>query len=444
MSDFLRLFAADFKHLMMSIWSELQHKEKKSFWLHLLFSAFEGILVGGILLNEFVFLKSMHGKEFQLSGLFVITIAVYILLIFFNEFIRRTERKRVMLRWVAIVTRLPLFLFLLFPVEPAAYENTAVWQFAFLGLFLIYYLGVVVIHPTINLLLKHNYRDEHMAKLYSWATTIQKLLALVTAFGLGVILDADYYAFRFTYPVMAVAGVLSVYFLSMIPYTPVKKTFKRSFITAVGDSMKRMGNILVKNRPYRDFEIGFMLYGFAFMFTVTVITLYLENELHLSYTSVAFYKNTGNVVLLVMMPIFGGLLGRLDPRKFAQISYSFMFLYIFFVALSEFVPISFHWKQLDIFVMVFIGFIFFGLFQSAMNLQFNIGSAFFAKSSDDAGDYQAVHLSLVGFRGLFAPVVGVVLYRWLGYFPTFMISCGSLLLAIIYMQISYNRFVLKK
>lgn len=424
----------------MSVWTVLTKGEKRSFWLHLLFSAFEGIVAGHILLNEFIFLKSMHGSEYQLSGLFVITIAVYILLVFFNEFIRRTERKRVMLRWVAIATRLPLVFFFFFPSEGAAYKHTAVFQYLFLSLFLVYYLGVIVIHPTINQLLKHNYRDAYMGRLYSWATTVQKLLALITAFGLGVILDADYYAFRFTYPVMAVSGLISVVFLSRIPYTPVKKSFRRSFFDSVGDSMKRMGNILVKNRPYRDFEIGFMLYGFAFMFTVTVITLYLENVLHLSYSDVAFYKNTGNVVLLIMMPVFGVVLSRIDPRKFAQISYSFIFLYIFFIALSEFFPFQMHFLRFDIVLMVFIGFVFFGLFQSAMHLQFNIGSSFFVKNHDEAGDYQAVHLSLVGFRGLFAPFIGVALYRWLGYFPTFMIACFCLLIAILYMQFSYRRF----
>ncbi|MDA3910086.1 MAG: MFS transporter [Bacteroidales bacterium] len=428
----------------MGVWSHLLKEEKKSFWLHLLYSVFEGAVMGGILLNEFIFLKSMHGSEVKLAALFVISIAVYILLVLFSEFIRRTARKRIMLRWVGVITRLPLLLFFFFPKDAFAYLNTELYQYLFLGIFLIYYLGVIVIHPTINQLLKNNYRDEHMAKLYSWATTANKLVVLLVSFGLGILLDSNYYVFRITWPLMGISGILAVYFLSTIPYTPVEKVFPRPFFVAIGDSIRRMGDILLKNKAYRDFEIGFMLYGFAFMFTVTVITLYLENVLHLSYTSVAFYKNTGNLVLLFAMPIFGIVLGKIDPRKFAQISYSFMFLYILFVGLSEFVETSFVWNDLNIVLMVLIGFVFFGLFQSAMNLQFSIGSAYFVTNPDHAGDYQAVHLSLVGFRGLFAPFVGLALYRSLGYFPTFMIACGCLLIAIIYMQISYKRYDLMK
>ncbi len=427
----------------MGIWSGLLNAEKKSFGLHLLYSIFEGVLMGGILLNEFIFLKSMHGSEVKLAALFVISIAVYVLLVFFNEFIRRTSKKRVMLRWVGILTRLPLFLFFFFPKEPEAYVGTALYQYLFLGIFLIYYLGVIVIHPTINQLLKHNYRDEKLSSLYSWAMTANKLVSLLVSFGLGILLDANYYAFRVTWPMMGVAGILAIYFLSLIPYTPVKQEFPRPFWVAVSDSVKRMGRILVKDKPYRDFEIGFMLYGFAFMFTVTVVTLYLENVLKLSYTSVAFYKNSGNLVLLIMMPIFGVVLGKLDPRKFSQISYSFMFLYIFFIAISEFLTWNVVWNDLNIVVMVLIAFVFFGLFQSAMNLQFTIGSSYFVKHAEDAGDYQAVHLSLVGVRGLFAPFVGLALYRSLGYFPTFMIACTCLLIAIVYMQISYRRYRLK-
>jgi MFS family permease len=428
----------------MGIWSGLLLAEKKSFRLHLLYSVFEGVLMGGILLNEFIFLKSMHGSEVKLAALFVISIAVYVLLVFFNEFIRRTSKKRVMLRWVGFFSRLPIFFFFFFPNDPNAYIGTALYQYLFLGIFLVYYLGVIVIHPTINQLLKHNYRDENLSSLYAWAMTANKLVALVVSFGLGILLDANYYVFRITWPMMGIAGILAVYFLSLIPYTPVKKEFQRSFWLAVSDSVKGMGKILVKDKPYRDFEIGFMLYGFAFMFTVTVITLYLENVLHLSYTSVAFYKNTGNLVLLIMMPVFGIVLGKLDPRKFAQISYSFMFLYVFFIAISEFFTWSVVWQDLNVVVMVFIAFVFFGFFQSAMNLQFTIGSSYFVRQADDAGDYQAVHLSLVGVRGLFAPFVGLALYRWLGYFPTFMIACVCLLAAIIFMQISFRRYNLMK
>jgi MFS family permease len=428
----------------MKFFSDLVHSEKLSFRLHLFYSIFEGVLAGGILLNEFIFLKSLHGSEFQLSALFSIGIAVYILLVLFNEFIRRTSKKRIMLRWVGVITRLPLVLFVFFPTSALAYENTSLYQYLFLGIFLIYYLGVIVIHPTINQLLKHNYRDKNMARLYSWATTVHKLVALLVSLGLGILLDLDYYAFRYTWPIMGVSGILAIFFLSMIPYTPIVQSFPRKFSTAIKDSVCRMGNILWKNKPYRDFEIGFMLYGFSFMFTVTVITLYLENVLHLSYTSVALYKNTGNIVLLVMMPLFGILMGKLDPRRFSQISYSFMFLYILFIALSQFMPWSFVWNDINIVVMVLVAFVFFGLFQSAMSLQFTIGSTYFVPNSDAAGDYQAVHLSLVGLRGLFAPFVGVLLYRWLGYFPTFMIACVCLLIAITYMQISRKRYNLKE
>ncbi len=427
----------------MGLLAELTHQEKKSFRLHFLYSVFEGVLMGGILLNEFIFLKSMHGSEFKLAALFVIGIAVYVLLVFLNEFIRRTVKKRVMLRRVGFLTRLPLLLFLFFPKQADAYLNTNLYQYLFLGIFFVYYLGVIVIHPTINQLLKHNYRDEKLSSLYSWAMTANKLASLLVSIGLGILLDANYYAFRITWPLMGLSGMLAVYFLSLIPYTPEKTVYLRSFRQSVKDSVRRMARILWKDKPYRDFEIGFMLYGFAFMFTVTVITLYLENVLHLSYTGVAFYKNTGNLVLLLSMPFFGLVLGKLDPRKFAQISYSFMFLYILFIALSEFFTLNLVWKDFNIVVMVMFAFVCFGLFQAAMGLQFTIGSAYFVKNADEAGDYQAAHLSLVGLRGLFAPFVGVLLYRYLGYFATFMIACVCLLMAIVYMQISYKRYRLK-
>ena len=50
-----------FKELILS------SEEKLTFKLHLIYSIIEGIILGVLALNEFVFVKSLKGSDFQLS-----------------------------------------------------------------------------------------------------------------------------------------------------------------------------------------------------------------------------------------------------------------------------------------------------------------------------------------------------------------------------------------
>jgi VIT1/CCC1 family predicted Fe2+/Mn2+ transporter len=73
-----------------------------------------------------------------------------------------------------------------------------------------------------------------------------------------------------------------------------------------------------------------------------------------------------------------------------------------------------------------------------MALLWGIGSSYFCKN-EDAANYQSVHLSMVGFRGLFAPVVGVFFFEKIGYTGSFSIGILSLFIAIFIMAKSIKK-----
>ena len=83
------------------------------------------------------------------------------------------------------------------------------------------------------------------------------------------------------------------------------------------------------------------------------------------------------------------------------------------------------------------------VFAATMALLWFIGSAYFAKDQD-AANYQSVHLTLTGMRGLFAPIVGVVFYELFGFSWTFGIAIFSLTIAIILMFLSMKNRNLDK
>jgi predicted MFS family arabinose efflux permease len=238
---------------------------------------------------------------------------------------------------------------------------------------------------------------------------------------------------------VAVLGMLSIYLLSRIDYRESSPPLiRRKFFDAVRDSAKKMFFIVRDNVPYRHFEIGFMLYGFAFMMTVTVIVLFFERALHLNYSSVAFYKNAYNLLAIILLPFFGRLLGKIDPRKFGIITFSSMLMYIFFLMMTEYFPYFTHFWEVKLYYSLIFYVVFHGVFAATMSLLWFIGSAYFC-SKEEAGDYQSVHLFLTGFRAIFAPLIGVLFYELMGFSFTFSLAIICLLLAIFIMYWSYRR-----
>lgn len=412
------------------------NNEHLTFRYHFWFSVLDGIIVGVFTLNEFVLLKALKADNIQIGYLFQFGAMVLLFSSVFNEFLKRSTNKRKTVLKAAVITRSPLLLLALFP--PEINPEMSYLIPIFLGVFFMFNLSNPLIMPIINEVLKQNYSHQNYGTYYGYATTIAKIFTLVVTFATGLLFDFQASAYRFVYPSLAFVGVASVYFLMKIPYQaelrtipnpPIIKSIKQSFI--------RMFLILKHNRPYLDFQIGFMLYGFAWLSGITVIALFFEKVLHLGYSEIAFYRNFYTTVSILLTPYLGKMLGRIDPRQFGIYTFGAMALYLFFVFLTDFIRLKSEIFGLEIYWMLLIGNIFYGLFGALMGLLWYIGSAYFAKSNEIA-DYQAVHLTLTGMRGAIAPILGVWMLQFIDYQGVLMFGIVSLLLAVLVQYKSYK------
>jgi len=417
----------------------LNDLENKTLRLHVGYSLIEGFIVGILALNEFVFIKSLKGNNYQLGLLFQFSVILYVFLIFLNEILKRVKDKKKLLRYTALFTRLPLILLVFFPRSSEGIASEPFFHILFLAIFFVYYAGMPIIYPNINLFLKNAYRNEHFGRLYGYATALNKTVMLIVTLLYGILLDIDNFAFTYVFPIVAIMGVLSVYLLSMIDCKedPLQTYVKESFVESVKKSFSNMFTILKNNKPYLHFEAGFMIYGFAFMISVTVITIYFDKALHLNYSSVAFYKNIYNIIAIALLPFFSKLIDKIDPRKFAVITFSSILLFILSLALTDFFPQHVELFGIKLYYTMIPYLIFQSIFAATMSLLWSIGSAYFCKSSQ-AGDYQSIHLSLTGLRAVFAPTSGVIIYELFGFFTTFMLAIAALLIAISLMLWSYR------
>jgi len=422
----------------------LTKKEKVTFALHFQYSVLEGVLAGIVALNEFVFVKSLLGSGVQASMLFQFGTLVFILLIFFNGLLNSIKNRKNLLRITALATRIPLFLLLFFPRTQDALTGNSIWHLVFLGIFLMYYLANPIIFPNINQLLKNGYSHQNFGKLFSLASTANRIVMMITTLVYGLLLDSNPFFFVYAFPVAGVLGIWSVFLLSLIPFnaTETHRPFP-GVINEMKSSVKEMLHILRTNIPFRHFETGFMFYGFGFMGSFTVIILFFEQALGLNYSSVAFYRNSYNLLAIGMLPLFGRLVGIWDPRRFAALSFLSMALFLLSLLITNYFPQHFEFLNIRIYYALFAYILFHGVFAATMALSWSIGSAYFC-SAEQAGVYQSIHLSLTALRSIFAPALGVLFLQLWGYTAAFAIAIAMLLIGSFIMYYSEKKWPLAK
>ncbi|MFP4024376.1 MAG: MFS transporter [Thiohalospira sp.] len=424
--------------MQIRLLKSLNDKELRTFYLHITFSVIDGMIRGALLLNEYVFIKSLNGSSYQLSVLFQSSVIVLLLSVFFNELIYRAKRKRKLLRRAGFLTHLPLLFLLFFPQNPELYTIQSIYHYIFLFIFFTYYLSYPIVLPTINLFLKNAYTQENFGRMYGVSTSVRQVILMITVFLLGLLLDVDDFSFTWFFPILGVLGFLSIVLFSRIEYIPkTVADYSEGIMQAVVSSFKKMIQILKTNKAYLDFQIAYLFYGFSFMSTRSVINIFYDKELALNYSSVAFYQNAYNILAIIMLPFFGKLIGNLDPRKFTVLPFISLAGYILFIGLSGFFPIHFELWNLEIYIMLLIATLFYSLFTATMPISWNIGSSYFG-SNEEAGNYQSIHLFATGLRSIFAPLLGVALYEWFGFSWTFAIAIFSLLVGIYILRWSYH------
>lgn len=420
----------------MKILKGLTELERHTFKYHVIFSIIDGIIYGILAMNEFVLLKSLKGTDYQIGYLFQLPVIIFLFAVLFNELVKQTHKNKKFLQYFSIITRLPLLLLLFFP--SSLDRITIFHQYAFLFILMTYYFSTTVILPAINLFLKNTYRHDSFGKLYSYAVSLSKIAALFSTFIVGFLLDHNQFLFRYIYSFMGIIGIISVFYLTRIKYDDNSPILKNTFFRSIIKSFSRMKEILVNNKPFTHFEIGFMLYGIAYLSTQGVISLLLNDVLHLNYSSLAFYKNAYNAVNILLLPFFGRLIGRVDPRKFGVYTFTALGFFLAFLYLTKYFDGNFQIWNIKIYYSLVISYLFYGIFSAMMGLLWYIGSAYFCKDNEVA-DYQSIHLTFTGVRGIFAPILGIVFYRIIGYSGVFMIGIGFVILSISVLMYSYKK-----
>jgi len=410
---------------------EIKTIERKTFQLHLISQIFTGMAFGILMLQDVILKKSLLASDFQVTLLIFLTSSAFLFSIYGPEIINRSNNQSRMIISMAVFSRffliiIPLFetpVFFIFCIAAMSYADS-------------------LIKPAWNAVFKHNYTSERRSTLYSYASSLLTITTLLVTTLLGYLLDIDFRLYKILFPVAGLFDIMAYINLAkMISIGKLnehnsdnKFTGKISFALFKDILILPVRNLLRifrDNKPFYRFEIYFFLYGMAFMIASPAVPIFMVQTLHLDYSSISvarglvFYTAT-----ILFTPVMGRLHGTGNPTRFCGYLFLALILYPLLMLSIKYLGVDRNIISPD--TLLYITFFFFGIFMSGITISWNLSSIYYAPSMEVA-NYQAVHITLTGVRGIFAPFIGYMILKLVSIEATFIVSSLFFLFAGVMM-----------
>ncbi|HMS65141.1 MAG TPA: hypothetical protein PKD83_07805 [Ignavibacteria bacterium] len=410
---------------------DIKSIEKKTFRLHLISQVFIGLAFGIFNLQEVILKKSLLATDFQVTMLIFLTSSAFLFSIYGPEIINRSNNQSRMIILMAVFSRFFLLIipffespnFFIFCIAAMSYTDS-------------------LIKPTWNTVFKHNYTVEKRSSLYSYASSLYTVITLLVTTMLGYLLDWDYRLYKVFYPLAAIFDILAYRNLAkMVALGKLNHLVSDNKFTGIITyrllkdiivlPVRNLMRIFRENKPFYRFEIYFFLYGMAFMIASPAVPIFLVQTLKLDYSSISvakglvFYSAT-----ILFTPVMGRLHGNGNPTKFC--GYLFLGLIFFPLLMLSIKYLGVDTDFLSKDMLLYFTYFYFAVFMCGVTISWNLSSIYYSPQFEVA-NYQAVHITLTGVRGLFAPFIGYFILKMFSIEATFMVSAIFFLFAGVMM-----------
>lgn len=261
--------------------------------------------------------------------------------------------------------------------------------------------GIVMIRATIW---RVNYPRYIRGRVTAKLATLTSILMSLTALSTGWLLDWQFAAFQWLFSGLSLVSLYGAYRYRYLSVRHEKKMIERELSTTQRVSFAQMFNLLVENKPFAQYMLSMFVLGSGNLMFMAPFIVYL-NE-HTAFTKSSQILLTTAIPLIFIPLAVGGWAKLLDGNHIfyfrAIHSWGFVLALATYVVaqLSGFEP------------LFFIGACFYGIAISGGVIGWNLGHNDFVGKASPM-EYMAVHVTLTGIRGLFAPLLGVSFYQWL-------------------------------
>lgn len=389
---------------------------------------FEALLQTGMQFVSTIAKKSLAATDWQITLLMMVAPLCFLLSVYWAELIRLVNRWRRLFVWAAAFGILPLALMSRFGSMPVL-----------LALLLLYELGNSLTIPLRNRVMQANYPAARRSSIYSRLAAATSALILLGSWPLGRYLDAGAENWRWLFLGVAVVGLGERLIWHRMPDNPAFAHARPALSSPdwmgriptwhqLAQPVRRMRQVLDRNKDFARWEGQFMIYGLAFFIISTVQPGYLVEGLGLSYSQIS----VGQLALLrlggvLTLPLMGRFHDRYNPATFCGGVFLLLAFFPLLLSTCLYLPEGVR------LVPFYLAFLLQGMAMSGVAVAWSMSSLVFA-GDEDGALYQGIHVTLTGFRGLLGPLLGLLIKMTLGWSAAFWIASGLLLVAGSLMQ----------
>lgn len=317
-----------------------------------------------------------------------------LLAIFWNEVYRRLEVRTYLVA---------LYVIAIVPLGLIALCSTA-WPLVICVLLSAF--GTGGIQSLYADILRSCYPPASRGRIFTVLKTIEQLVVMVTAYGIGTWLDHYHLAYRVYYPLAVV--VIGIGFL-MLHRITCQTLFRerprlahaQGILRSMRGAWRNMFAVLGRDPYFRRYETAFCTYGLGWMICYSLLAFLVVDKLKLNYQAIAVSTQSAlQLTVLVMLVPAGLLMDRIGPIRLSGWTFLFLLLYP--------VGLLFVWDAWSLTIITIL----YGVGMAGVNLSWTMGPLTLAKNAADAPHYLAIHATLVSVRAILGQLPAVAYYRW--------------------------------
>lgn len=335
--------------------------------------------------------KDLHITPWMITTMIVIKPASALFASYWSSWVHGRQDRLISNLVYANILRYIPFLFL--PWIDSAWAIIAAY-----GFYMMLSRGVM---PAWMEIFKLNLEDNARSRIFTYGSALDYLGTAILPLGIGWILDDFSLSWRILFPLSALIGLASTFFLLRLPkHSP--KVIELSPFSLKNELLKpwhQAWQLLKERSDFAYFQWGFMLGGAGLMVMQPMIPLFFVDVLNLSYTKML-------LAMSVCKALGYAIASPLCLRLFHRWNiYTFSGTVTILAALFPLLLIA---SQFNI-AFIYIAYFLYGIMQAGSELSWHMSGPLFAQDKESS-PYSMTNVLFVGVRGCFAPPLGSLLF----------------------------------
>jgi hypothetical protein len=286
------------------------------------------------------------------------------------------------------------------------------------------FLADPIFIPAQQSVLQSNYDPAWRGRMLGRVILWTRGFFILAALGTGYALDHEPALYRLLFPAAGVIGFLGYlqFALIRVRRPPREAAPERPSIL---ETVRNFGAILRDNRDFDRFERNFLVYGIGFFLVLPANVFLLVDHLRMAYSEISLARLVlFQATFALLSPLAGTFFDRLKAVRTASVSFAVLALY----------PLCLYFAYtLHSVTLAYAGFAVFGAAMAGVHTAWSLGALQYA-GKQDASVFMGLHVTVVGVRGLFVPVIGYAVTALFNLGAVYLVASALFLLAALLMR----------